>query len=160
MRPGLRFLLAASLLLNMFGAGVIGGGAVMLRHPAYWRAHVAAFRPIREAGDALSPDDRLRFRSTMRAVVAQSADLAREARQSRRRAAALFTAPAFDAGAVEAALAQARAADVELRVRLETAAVAFAASLPAGERVLLAEGLAHGGPLRGPHRVARLPGSR
>lgn len=148
MLPGPRFLLAASLLLNLFAAGAIGGGMAMLRHPVLWRGPVAAPRPIREAGDALSPDDRLRFRATMRAVIAQSVDLNRQARQSRREAAALFTAPVFNVAAADAALARARTADVALRVRLETAAVAFAAGLPAEERVLLAEGLSHGGPLR------------
>lgn len=150
MRPALRLLLAGSLLLNLFAAGVIGGGVVMLRHPALWRAHVATGRPIRQAGDALSPDDRLRFRATMRAVFAQSVDLNREERRSRREAAELFTAPVFDAAAVDAALARARAADLELRVRLETAAVAFAAGLSTDERALLADGLARGGPLRRP----------
>ncbi len=150
MRSAPRLLVAASLLLNLFAAGVIGGGLVVLQHPTLWRAHVAASRPIREAGDGLPPEDRLRFRATMRAVIAQSVDLGREARQSRRAAAMLFRAPVFDADAVIAALARARAADVELRARLETAAVAFASGLPADERILLAEGLAHGGPLRRP----------
>ena len=36
------------------------------------------------------------------------------------------------------------------RARLETAAVAFAANLPATKRALLAQGLERGGPLRHP----------
>jgi uncharacterized membrane protein len=66
---------------------------------------------------------------------------------ARREAARLFVQPQFDAGAANAALAQARAADVELRTQLEERIVGFAAKLSFEDRRILAEGLSPG-PLR------------
>jgi uncharacterized membrane protein len=148
MHARFRFLLAASLLLNLFAAGAAIGGLAALRHPGLLRHPPIPFGPLREAGDGLPPPDRARFRATMRHVLGQGRDLGRTARANRREAARLFIAPTFDVAAADAALARARAADFELRVRLETAAVAFAATLPRDERALLTQGLERRGPLR------------
>ena len=151
MKRPLGALLAASLLLNVFAAGAIGGGLFMLSRPRVLRSlTVAPLRPIRAAGDALPAPDRGQFRQAMRQTVEANRDLLRTAADSRRAAAELFVQPQFDQAAVSAALQRARDADVLLRTRLEAAAVDFAATLPAGERALLARGLARGGPLRHP----------
>jgi uncharacterized membrane protein len=153
MAPRLKVLLAASLLVNVFAAGAIGGGLLMLTRPGIWRSLTAAPgapRPIRAAGAALPAVDRERFRQTMQQVIRDNRDLPRIARENRETAAALFVQPHFDADAVSAALERARSADVTLRSRLEAAAVDFAATLPVEERTLLARGLARGGPLRHP----------
>lgn len=159
MRRSLGVVLAASLLVNVFAAGAIGGGLFMLSRPGVWRSPpiVAGPQPIRSAGMQLPPPDRRRFRQTMRRVVEDSADLVRTARESRREAAQLFMQPDFDQAAVSAALERARNADVLLRTRLEAAAVDFAANLPADERALLAQGLERGGPLRRPRQASEAP---
>jgi uncharacterized membrane protein len=55
--------------------------------------------------------------------------------------------PQFQSEAVNAALAQARVADVELRTQLEEQIVGFAAKLSLNDRRILADGLSPG-PLR------------
>ncbi len=158
MKRSLRVVLAASLLVNVFAAGAIGGGLFMLARPGVWRSLAGvAPRPIRAAGEELPPPDRGRFRQTMRQVVEESGDLLRTARESRQAAADLFVQPQFDQAAVAAALERARNADILLRTRLEAAAVAFAATLPADERALLAQGLERGGPLRHPPKAGGTP---
>ncbi|NPD66560.1 periplasmic heavy metal sensor [Lichenicola cladoniae] len=148
-------LLGASAILNVFAAGVIGGGLLMLSHQGIGHRIDPAHRPITEAGATLPAPDRGRFAHIMRQTVRDNRELPRIARENRQAAAALFMQPDFDAVAVNAALARARDADLALRTRLETEAVNFAATLPLDERALLAAGLAHGGPLHHPkHPVA------
>ena len=159
MRRGLRFLLAASLIFNLFAAGAVVGGLAVLFRPGLLHPHPVLLRPIRQAGDALPAPERMRFRAAMRQVLVGGEELARTARESRREAAELLVATRFDPQAVDAALARARDADIALRSRLETAAIAFASGLPADQRELLAQGLARGGPLRGARPSAKGPGA-
>ena len=156
----LDLLLAASLLVNVFAVGAIGGGLFMLRHQDGLRSRPAAHLPLRAAGDELPAPDRMRFRHAIRSTLRDSAGLLATARDSRATAAGLFVQPEFDSAAVLAALDRARAADSELRRRLETAAVQVAATLPVEERVFLARGLARGGPLRHPAHAALPPTPR
>jgi len=149
-----RVLLAVSLLVNIFAAGVLGGGLFMLSQTGEGRSFAGVPpRPIRIAGEELPPPDREHFGQSMRQVVEGNDDLVRTAREGRRTAARLFVQPRFDQPAVAAALDRARNADILLRARLEAAAVDFAATLPADKRILLAQGLARGGPLRRPPQV-------
>nr|WP_321983313.1 periplasmic heavy metal sensor [uncultured Lichenicoccus sp.] len=146
-------LLAVSLLVNVFAVGAIGGGLFMLSREGGLRAQPVVRPPLRAAGEGLPVPDRARYRLAIRTVLRDSRELGVTARDNRTAAADLFVQPEFDAAAVLAALDRARAADFELRRRLETAAVQVAASLPVDERVFLARGLARGGPLRHPaHR--------
>ncbi len=154
-----RVLLAGSLLVNVFLAGaVIGGLAVLLRQEPRQLPAALLQRPIRAAGHGLPLPDRRRFRQLMAQTLRDSHDLLEEARRDRQTAALLFVQPRFDAGAAAAALQQARDADLQLRARLEAAAVLFAAGLPAVERAVLAEGLSRGGPLRHPAQENPRPG--
>lgn len=149
-----RVLLAASLLLNIFAVGAIGGGLVMIARPAVWRSITGASgRPIRAAGDVLPQPERQQFRRMMTGVLRDNRDLEQTAADNRAAAAELFVQPQFDRDAVAAALERARDADILLRSRLETTAVDFAARLPAGERELLADALQRRGTLRQPHRA-------
>ena len=150
----LSVLLVASLLVNVFAAGAIGGGLFMLSRQEGWRPHATGQRrPIRAAGEALSPSDRAHFRQAMRQVIEGNRDLLRTARENRTEAAQLFVQPQFDQAAVAAALNRARSADTLLRARLEAAAIDFAATLPATERAILAQGLERRGPLRHPRHI-------
>jgi len=146
--------LAISLLVNVFAAGALGGGLFMLSRSGGWRTFAGVpLRPIRTAGEELPLSDRERFRRSMRQVIEDNDSLIRTARESRRTAAQLFEQPQFDQAAISAALEQARNADALLRTRLEAVAIDFAAALPMDERILLAQGLARGGPLRRPPQV-------
>ena len=150
-RQGLGVLLVASLLANVFAVGAIGGGLLVLSRQDYWHPHLRMpHRPLRMAGQGLPAPDRQRFHRAMRQVLQDNRDLPRTARASRLEAARLFVRPHFDRDAVNGALARARDADFALRTRLEGMAVDFAATLPAGERAVLARGLERGGPLRHP----------
>lgn len=151
----LTLLLVASLLGNLFAAGVIGGGLLMLSHRDARPAAGMPHRPVADAGAALPDPDHARFAHLMRRLLRDNRDLTRTARESRETAADLFVQPQFDADAVNAALQRARDADLALRARVETGAVGFAATLPIDERALLAAGLARGGPLR--HPAGHLP---
>lgn len=144
----LRLALAASLLVNVFTVGTIAGGVVVLKRSEVRAPRPPAGRPIRFAGQDLPPADAARFQELMLQVIQNNRDLGRTARMSRRQAAAAFNQPDFDRAAVAALLERGRQADGELRARLETAAVDFAATLPADERATLAIGLERG-PLRG-----------
>ncbi len=157
MRPSHRTLLAVSLLFNVFAAGLIGGGLVVLARQGEVRPHAAPVRPIGTAGSGLPDPERQRFRHTMQRVFRDGRDLIATARESRQEAASLFVQPRFDVGAVAAALERARLADVAFRTRLETAAIIFAATLPATDRAILAEGLARTGPLRHPRQAGGRP---
>ena len=148
-RP-LRFAFAASLLLNVFLVGGIGGGLAMyVRQPA-GRTQAAGPRQVGSAGMGLPLPDRERFRQLMARTIRENRSLQITARQNRQAAARLFVQPDFDHAAVDAALDAARAADLEFRTKLEATATDFAAGLPIDEREILAEGLGRGGPLRHP----------
>lgn len=144
-------LLAASVLVNVFAAGIIGGGLFMLSRQGV-RSHAAPPpRPVADAGAALPPPDRARFIDLMRQMVHDNRGLAQIARRNREIAADLFVQPQFNADAVNAALQRARDADLALRAHVETSAVGFAATLPVDERAILGAGLAKNGPLRHPN---------
>ncbi len=140
-------LLSISLLFNVFAAGALGGGIIMLSHE---HAGHPLLRPVRFAGEQLPPADRRAFHQLIAATLRDHRALARQEIQARASAAALFRQPEFDRAAAAAALADARDAVQRFQAAIDTAAVAFAAGLPADERVTLAAGLERGGPLRHP----------
>ncbi len=139
-------LLSISLLFNVFAAGALGGGIIMLSHE-HGRP---LLRPVRFAGAQLPPSDRRAFHQLIAATLRDNRGLARQEIQARSSAAALFRQPDFDRAAAEAALADARDAVQRFQAAIDTAAIAFASGLPADERVTLAAGLERGGPLRHP----------
>lgn len=144
----LRIALAVSVAVNLLALGALASGGVVLWSRA--QPPKATRGPLRRAAEALPPQDEARFVQALRGVMAGSVPARQAAREGRRVAADLFVQPTFDAGKVNAALAQAREADFTLRTRLEGAVVDFATTLPQPERVTLAQGLARGGPLRRP----------
>jgi len=145
----LKWLLIASLTLNLFLIGGIAGGAYRL----LWSDHAAlAERPIqrglRFAADDLSIEQRMAFRKTLRETRREAKPLIEAAREKRAEVRKLLAASAFDRQAVTSAINQTREADIALRMRIENALVSFAETLSQQERIKLAEGLAKRGPLR------------
>jgi uncharacterized membrane protein len=68
-------------------------------------------------------------------------DTVLEARKARREAIALLGQPNLDQAALSAALERLRNADMHIRTEVERSAIAFAATLPAADRMKLAEAM-------------------
>jgi len=138
--PRARTWLIVSIAFNVFLMGGIAGALIRWKgdeHVIIAQQH----RNIRYAADELTPQHRKAFMALLRQQNRDARPLAKEARQSRQNVARLLTAPQLDQQAIDQALAQVRSTDIERRQRLEDSIVAFAASLPFDERILLAQGL-------------------
>jgi uncharacterized membrane protein len=141
---GVRRWLLLSLVLNVFLAGGVAGGAAR-----WWLTERGAGttaneppRGLRYAADELSPEQRRGFRLGLRdARRAASAPL-QAAREGRQEVLRLLREPQLDSAAVARALARTREADMAARARFETSVVEFARTLSPGERQTFADGLA------------------
>jgi uncharacterized membrane protein len=145
----LRRWLLASLVLNLFLAGGIAGGAWRWwqagEAPGLASAAAAPTRGLRAAADGLAPEQRQAFRAGLREARRDAAATLQAARQGRQRMMQLLAAPEFDRAAAAATLARIREADTLSRARYEATVVDFAATLQAADREKLAEGLARRG---------------
>ena len=148
----LRILLVVSLVLNMFLVGGITGAAIMWSQTETKRPLNGIGRParLRQASEELQPDNRRALRQAVRGAVGSVRPQAQRARAARIEAADLLVKSEFDRAAFEAALARARADDLAIRTRLEQSVVGVVATLPVGERKVLAKGLEQSGALRMP----------
>ncbi|UVK43472.1 periplasmic heavy metal sensor [Mesorhizobium sp. AR07] len=131
-----RNLVVASVVLNVFLAGALAGGAVWLR------SGKSQGYSLEAAGGRLPEQDRTVFRKALRDVRRDSRQVILDGQQARREAADLLQQPVLDTAALSAALERARNADVTVRARLEQRIVEFAAASSAEGRRVLAEGLA------------------
>lgn len=133
----LRLGLAASLVLNVFLLAAIGGGLVWLAH----RPGMIFAGSMRVAGSELPPAESQAFRQALRDTRLSLHDTVLEARKARREAIALLSQPTLDQAALQAALDRLRNADMHIRAEVERSAIAFAATLPAADRMKLAEAM-------------------
>ena len=131
-----RNLLIASVVLNVFLAGALAGGAVWIRS-----GKSAQGTSLEAAGGRLPDQQRTLFRKALREVRRESRDIILDGQQARREAADLLQQPVLDTAALSAALERARNADVTVRTRLEQRIIEFAAAGSAEDRGVLAEGL-------------------
>ena len=138
--------LIASLVLNLFLAGGIAGGAWRWWHvqqgAATAPAAAAQARGLRFAADDLAPEQRQKFRLGLRDARREVAASVKAARDGRLEVLKLIEANQFDRAAVAAALARVREADTAARARVETSVVEFASTLSVEDRKVLAAGLA------------------
>jgi len=132
-----RNLLIASVVLNVFLAGALAGGAVWIKS-----GKPAQGTSLEAAGGRLPDQQRTLFRKALREVRRESRDIILDGQQARREAADLLRQPVLDTAALSAALERARNADVTVRTRLEQRIIDFAAAGSAEDRSVLAEGLA------------------
>lgn len=142
-RRGLLIALFASLALNLFAVGAIVGAGV-----TGWRLHGGgrggqphAAAGLGGAGRALSPEHREEWRTLLRSQASTSGAQLRQARMLRRSAWMRFAHDPLDAPGILADLDRSRTLEGEGRAALDEQIVAFAARLPADERVRFADAL-------------------
>lgn len=135
----LKIALGISLLVNLFLAGALIGGAAWIRT----RQPMIAAGSLRIAGAELPPDQRRAFRAALRQTRMSLKDTTNDARLARGQAAALLRRPVLDQAALGAALARLRADEMAVRTAVEQQAIAFAATLPPSDRALLADRMEH-----------------
>ncbi len=144
--PAIWIVLFLSLALNVFGLGTYVGArvtavqaqtsAATARQPPMQR------NPVTAAVRQLSPEAQAAWRAQMPGYAATVAPKMREARQIARDTMKGFGADPLDEAGARAALARARALELEGRTEMDRRLVAFAASLPAEDREIFAEALA------------------
>lgn len=151
--------LAISVVINVFlvgaAVGILALGAHMAREHRppgpgggglLWRASLA-----------LPPGEARAFRQAMRAQAQANRPLAEAGRRARHEAWLAAAGPTFDAAAVKAALARARALDQTARSRLEESLVDVAGALPAAQRQAVFRTLAE--PPMAPRRMRMMHGA-
>ncbi|MER8809648.1 periplasmic heavy metal sensor [Mesorhizobium australicum] len=132
-----RNLVIASVVLNVFLAGALAGGAVWIRSGKPGQGY-----SLEAAGSRLPDQERVLFRKALREVRRESRQVILDGQQARREAADLLRQPVLDTTALAAALERARNADIAVRTRLEQRIVEFATAGSAADRAVLADGLA------------------
>lgn len=148
----LKSALVFSLALNLFFVAAIGG-AVLRWIIVEWMFEEQSGQQqhgMRFVTEALPSDQRGAFRNVLRAARSESQHDVQAAREGRRAVARLLSAPVFNAQDAEAAAVRTRAADMAVRSRAESAVIAFAATLSADQRQVLADALIQHGPLHVP----------
>ena len=146
-----KFVLGASLVLNVFLLGAIVGGAYQWFAARGATGQVQAQqRALRFAAGPLSAERQTAFVDGLKNARRDGRQFAREGREGRREVLRLLAAPQFDRAALDAALARTRAADSSLRAQVEGSVADFAASLSPAERVKFADSLKLRGQWREP----------
>lgn len=151
----IKALCIGSLALNIFLLGAIAGGAyrwLSARHgtPPVVAAAAGAPTALRFAADALAPERQRQFQDALRQARREARPLAQQAREGRREVLRLVAAPQFDRSALDTALENTRAADRQIRERIEAAVAGFVATLTPTERATFAQGLKLRGQWREP----------
>lgn len=153
---GLKVALGISLALNIFVIGAVAGGLIMGVRGLDHRPNRER-PPVIELVQSLDEADRAEAERTLRESGLAAREDFNTARRFRAEAIALAGAETFDRPAVEAALAQSRAAEAEGRTRLEGSLLDLMGQLDQADRERLAPSLARRGRegRRGPERRAR-----
>ena len=141
-----KIILVASIVVNLFLAGALAGALVVGSRFVQERSEArGGDRPgMLRAVQAVPSERRQLLREVMRdQALAARPDL-QAARQARRNAARLIGAETYDAAAVEAALKQAREADLAARAKIDTALAARLAELTPEDRAAFARVMMRG----------------
>lgn len=150
-----KFVLGASLVLNVFLLGAIVGGAYQWFAARGVTAPVMAQqRALRFAAETLPAERQKAFVDGLKNARREGRQFAREGREGRREVLRLLAAPQFDRAALDAALARTRAADSSLRAQVEGSVADFAATLSPAQRVEFADSLKLRGQWREPQPAA------
>ncbi|MFM0206838.1 periplasmic heavy metal sensor [Paraburkholderia sediminicola] len=151
-----KFVLVASLVLNVFLLGAIVGGAYQwfAAHGATVPALEQQRTALRFAAEPLPADRQKAFLDGLKSARREGKQFAIEGREGRREVLRLLAAPQFDRAALDAALARTREADSSLRAQVEGSVADFAATLSPEERVEFADSLKLRGQWREPQQAA------
>ncbi|WP_010188393.1 periplasmic heavy metal sensor [Sphingomonas sp. PAMC 26605] len=133
----MRIAMAISILLNLFLAGALVAGTVLLRSGG----RMINAGSLRIAGAELPVGERRAFRAALRAARRTVRPTILKSRAAKVEAAAFLGRPTVDQSAVLVALDRARVADIAVRAAVEQRAVAFAATLPPVDRARLADAM-------------------
>ncbi|NPT42955.1 periplasmic heavy metal sensor [Paraburkholderia sp. 1N] len=151
-----KFVLVASLVLNVFLLGAIVGGAYQwfAAHGATVPALAQQRTALRFAAEPLPAERQKAFIDSLKSARREGKQFAIEGREGRREVLRLLAAPQFDRAALDAALARTREADSNLRAQVEGSVADFAATLSPEERVEFADSLKLRGQWREPQPAA------
>lgn len=147
----LKWVLAISLILNLFLLGGLSAGAYKL----FWSnsaplAAAGGKNALRFAADGLSFEQKRMFKKTLRQARKSAIPLLQTSSEMRADAIKQFAAPSFDKLAIQKALARVREADRAVRIHVEEAVINYAETLSVEDRQKFAKGLSEKGPLRSP----------
>ncbi|HSH98281.1 MAG: periplasmic heavy metal sensor [Methylophilaceae bacterium] len=144
----IKWLLTASLILNLFLISGIAAGAyrLFLSDHAVFGNQTA--RGLRFAADDLPAERQHMYRKVLREARRDARPLIKSGQDARSEVRSLLAAPTFDREAVTAALNKTHEADMALRIRIEQSLLDFVEVLSPEERATFADGLAKQGPLR------------
>jgi uncharacterized membrane protein len=144
----LKWLLTASLILNLFLISGIAAGAYRLFLSDHAVFGNQAQRGLRFAADDLPVERQHMYRKVLREARRDARPLIKSGQDARSEVRTLLAAPTFDRNAVTAALNKTHEADMALRIRIEQSLLDFVEILSPEERATFADGLAKQGPLR------------
>lgn len=133
--------LLASILLNVFLIGGVGGGLYHWMASAKPAEAVVNQHGLRQAMIKLPPERRRELRQLLRHNRADSQPLIMAGREARMGVIKQLEAPSLDRDVLVAELAKARRADMALRALVDTTLAQFASTLPQDERQKLVEAL-------------------
>jgi uncharacterized membrane protein len=137
----MKIALAVSLTLNVFILGAAAGAWFWQSAPIF----AQSAQGLTGAAQALEPPQRQAFRQALAKAKHDAQPDSQAARDARDKLARLLSEQDLDRNAVEATLETTRAADMEVRARIETAVMDFAESLDPKSRAILIAGLASRG---------------
>jgi len=133
--------LLASVLLNVFLIGGVGGGLYHWMASAKPAEAVVNQHGLRQAMIKLPPERSRELRQLLRHNRADSQPLIMAGREARMGVIKQLEAPTLDRDVLVAELAKAREADMALRALVDTTLAQFASTLPREERQKLVEAL-------------------
>ena len=133
--------LLASVLLNVFLIGGVGGGLYHWMASAKPAQAVVNQHGLRQAMIKLPPERRRELRQLLRHNRADSQPLIMAGREARMGVIKQLEAPTLDRDVLVAELAKAREADMALRALVDRTLAQFASTLPREERQKLVEAL-------------------
>lgn len=147
----LKWVLAGSLVLNLFLIGGLAGGAYKMLHNNGAKNTTA----LRFAANNLSLEQKRNFIKAIQQARTSALPLQIKSAEARTEAINQISKPDFDRVAIEAALNKVREADKAVRLNVESALLDYAERLNPADRATLSLGLSKSGPFRQPPMLIR-----
>lgn len=152
--------LVASVLLNVFLLGGVGGGLYHWMSVAKPAEAVVNQHGLRQAMFKLPPEQRKELRLLLRHNRAASQPLIMAGREARLGVIKQLQAPTLDRDMLVAELTKAREADAALRALIDNSLAQFASNLPQDGRQKLVEALYQRGQAKGKEKLSQVAGNK